>query len=215
MGLSMAGLHKQKVDHKPIVYVVDDDPAIRDSMAWWIESHGFQVQAFESAQNYLDHFQPDMTGCLVLDVRMPGMDGLQLQTQLHERGCTLPMIFITGHAEVPIAIAAIRCGGFDFLEKPFDDQVLLQRIKQALALEQQSRHEPDHQQDIMNRIARLTAQEKRIMQRICEGMSNRQIAGELGLSHKTIEVYRTRVMQKMEVTSLPMLVRLLVEHGLG
>lgn len=211
----MTRLQSKKVDHQPIVYVVDDDQAIRDSMSWWIESNGYKVQLFDSAQNFLDHFHADMAGCIVLDVRMPGMDGLQLQAQLQKRGCHLPTIFITGHAEVPIAIAAIRSGGFDFLEKPFDDQVLLERIGQALALEAQARTQPDNQQDVMNRIARLTTQEKRIMQRICEGMSNRQIAEELGLSHKTIEVYRTRVMQKMEVTSLPMLVRLLVEHGLG
>tara|TARA_Y100000589_G_C27074307_1_gene596791 strand:+ start:282 stop:917 length:636 start_codon:yes stop_codon:yes gene_type:complete len=211
----MTRLHEQKVEHKPIVYVVDDDQAVRESMVWWMESHGYHVEVFDSAQTFLDHYHPEMIGCIVLDVRMPGMDGLQLQSQLHDRGCTMPTIFITGHAEVPIAIAAIRCGGFDFLEKPFDDQLLLERVEKALALEAQSRHAPDNQQDIMNRIARLTAQEKRIMQRICDGMSNRQIAEELGLSHKTIEVYRTRVMQKMQVNSLPTLVRLLVENGLG
>lgn len=197
------------------VFVVDDDQAVRDSMSWWIESHGYEVELYDSAQAFLDSFRPDMTGCIILDVRMPGMDGLQLQTLLMERGCTLPTIFVTGHAEVPIAIAAIRCGGFDFLEKPFDDELLLDRIQLALAQEVQARTQPNNHQDIVNRMARLTTQEKRIMQRITHGMSNRQMADELGLSHKTIEVYRTRVMQKMEVSSLPMLVRLLVEYGLG
>ncbi len=206
-------VHQQAI--KPTVFVVDDDAAVRESMAWWIESHGYDVKIFESAQMFLDVYQPHMSGCIVLDVRMPGMDGLQLQNLLHERGCTLPTIFVTGHAEVPIAIAAIRSGGFDFLEKPFDDDVLLERIEQALALEAQSRDDPNRHQDVFNRIARLTPQEKRIMQMICQGMTNRQIAHELELSHKTIEVYRTRVMQKMEASSLPTLVRMLVENGLG
>ncbi|MAX24429.1 MAG: DNA-binding response regulator [Phycisphaeraceae bacterium] len=200
---------------KPTVFVVDDDAAVRESMAWLIESHGYEVQIFDSAQTFLDVYQPYMTGCIVLDVRMPGMDGLQLQNLLHERGCTLPTIFVTGHAEVPIAIAAIRSGGFDFLEKPFDDDVMLERIRQALALEAQSRDDPDRHQDVINRITRLTPQEKRIMQMICQGMTNRQIADDLELSHKTIEVYRTRVMQKMQASSLPTLVRMLVENGLG
>jgi FixJ family two-component response regulator len=197
------------------VYIVDDDQAVRESMAWWIESHGYPVVLFDSAQSFLEDFSSDLTGCIVLDVRMPGMDGLQLQKALTERGCTMPTIFITGHAEVPIAIAAIRCGGFDFLEKPFDDKLLLERIKEAMAQEAQSRMAPSDYQEIMHRISRLTAQEKRIMQRITQGMSNRQMAAELGLSHKTIEVYRTRVMQKMQVSSLPTLVRILVENGLA
>ncbi|MFG0248022.1 MAG: response regulator transcription factor [Phycisphaeraceae bacterium JB051] len=200
---------------KPTVFVVDDDAAVRESMAWLIESHGYDVQIFGSAQTFLDVYQPYMVGCIVLDVRMPGMDGLQLQNLLHEQGCVLPTIFVTGHAEVPIAIAAIRSGGFDFLEKPFDDDVLLERIEQALALDAQSRDDPNRHQDLMNRVARLTPQEKRIMQMICQGMTNRQIADDLELSHKTIEVYRTRVMQKMQASSLPTLVRMLVENGLG
>jgi FixJ family two-component response regulator len=200
---------------KATVYIVDDDVAVRSSLTWWIESHGFQVKMFESAQAFLEFYQQDISGCIIMDIRMPGIDGLQLQTILQQRGCTLPTIFVTGHAEVPIAIAAIRSGGFDFLEKPFDDDVLLDRIQQALALDAQARHEPDNHQDVINRISRLTTREKRIMQLICQGLTNRQIADELELSHKTIEVYRTRVMQKMQVNSLPTLVRLLVENGLG
>lgn len=205
----------KKTEKMATVYIIDDDPAVLESLEWLVESHGYCVKVYESASLFLDQYKHEMSGCILLDIRMPVIDGLELQRLLSERGCTLPTIFVTGHAEVPIAIAAIRCGGYDFLEKPIDNKVLMQRIDQAMALDEQSRQAPNEQQEIMNRISRLALQERRIMQRATQGMSNQQMADELGLSPKTIEVYRTRVMQKMQVNSLPMLVRLLVENGLA
>ena len=199
---------------QPTVYIIDDDQAVRDSLSWLIESHGYSAKVYDSAQTYLDQYHHTMTGCILLDIRMPEMDGLELQQLLAKRGCTLPIIFMTGHAEVPVAVAAIRFGGFEFLEKPFENKIMLGHIRAAMALEEQSRKAPNDHQDFLNRIRRLTQQEKRIMQRITQGLTNKQVAEELGLSHKTVEVYRTRVMQKMQASSLPMLVRLLVENGL-
>ena len=205
----------KNTDKVATVYIIDDDPDVLESLEWLIESHGYHVKVYESASLFLDHYKHEMSGCILLDIRMPEIDGLELQRLLSERGCNLPTIFVTGHAEVPIAIAAIRCGGYEFLEKPINNEVLMARIDEAMTLNEQSRQSPNEQQEIMNRIARLTAQEKRIMQRVTQGISNRQMAQELGLSPKTVEVYRTRVMQKMNASSLPMLVRLLVENGLA
>ena len=197
------------------ISVIDDDRAILDSLAWLLESQGYSVKVYDSASAYLESYHDAMTGCILLDIQMPVMNGLELQKALIERDCTLPIIFLSGQSEVPVVGVAIRYGGFEFFEKPFDEDLLLDRIRDAVAIEQQSRNSPSDRQGIIRRIKRLTKQEKCIMQQVALGSTSKQIAQELGLSHKTVEVYRSRVMQKMCVSSLPVLVRLLIENGLG
>lgn len=198
----------------PTVFVVDDDQAVRDSLAWLIESNDMQVRTFPSAKHFISDFRPNAAGCLVLDIRMPGQDGLALQDHLNELGVDIPIIFITGHADVPIAIHAIRAGGFEFLEKPFDDQVLLDRIREALAEDHQRRVRNGNRNRILARSRLLTPRERQVMDDVVAGHSNREIAEKLELSPKTVEVYRARVMQKMEATSLPALVQMCIAGGL-
>lgn len=195
---------------KPTVFVVDDDQAVRDSLAWLIESNDMQVRTFPSAGHFIADFRPNAAGCLVLDIRMPGQDGLALQDHLNELGIDIPIIFITGHADVPIAIHAIRSGGFEFLEKPFDDQVLLDRIREALAEDRQRRIRNTRRSSIVARARLLTRRERQVMDEVVAGHSNREIAQKLELSPKTVEVYRARVMQKMEAASLPALVQMCI-----
>jgi len=202
------------MEQETTVFVVDDDQAVRNSLRWLIETNGLRAHEFDSAGAFLSSYDPNTPGCLILDIRMPGMDGLELQDHLNSQGINIPTIFVTGHADVPMAIRAIKSGGFDFLEKPFDDQVLMTRIQQAIKDDSQRRREPDVQHIVLQRVNKLTQRERQVMDRVAAGMSNKQIAEDLGLSPKTIEVYRARVMHKMEADNLASLVRMLVRAGL-
>lgn len=196
------------------VWVLDDDRAVRDSFCWLIAQAGLRAQAFARPQDLLAQEPPVVPCCLLLDVRMPEMDGLEVQRRLHEAGWTAPIIFVTGHGDVPMAIQALKGGGFDFVEKPLDDELLLQRIRQALQEDQRQRQDPFNRQTVVQRVSQLTPREREVMDAVVAGNSNRQIAVDLGLSPKTIEVYRARVMQKMRADSLPALVRMLVRASL-
>jgi RNA polymerase sigma factor (sigma-70 family) len=195
-------------DAAPIVFVVDDDPAMRESMRWLIESIGLTVQTHATAREFLDRYDPESVGCLVLDVRMPGLSGLDLQDELAARGCVLPIIMITGYAEVPMAVRAMKAGAIDFIEKPFSDQDLLDRVRYAIDLSQQVRAEKNERAEIYSRVARLTPREREVCDRVIAGMSNKLIANELGLSTKTVEVHRARLMEKLQASTLADLVRL-------
>lgn len=190
------------------VFVVDDDPAMRESLRWLIESIGLKVQTHATAKEFLDRYDPASVGCLVLDVRMPGLSGLDLQDELGKLGSPLPIIMITGYAEVPMAVRAMKGGAIDFIEKPFSDQDLLDRVRFAIDLSKQVRAESDERAEIYARVARLTPRELEVRDRVITGMSNKVIAKELGLSTKTVEVHRARLMEKLQASTLADLVRL-------
>ena len=181
----------------PIVYIVDDDPAMRSSLRWLIESVGLTVRTCASAQEFLRTYQGD-PGCLVLDVRMPGMSGLDLQAELAARRIEIPVLIITGYAEVALAVRAMKGGAFDFIEKPFSDQALLDRIRAAVALDEESRRHRAARQEVAARLRLLTARERDVLTRVVTGKSNKVIAAELQLSTKTVEVHRSHVMEKLK-----------------
>jgi FixJ family two-component response regulator len=192
----------------PTVYVVDDDPAMRSSLRWLIESVGLAVCTCGSAREFLATYRDVGPGCLVLDVRMPGMSGLDLQTELTRQRIEIPILIITGYAEVPLAVRAMKAGAFDFIEKPFSDQTLLDRIRAAVALDEITRRRRSAREQVQARMRLLTQRERDVMERVISGKSNKVIAGDLELSMKTVEVHRAHVMDKLEATSLADLIRL-------
>ena len=198
------------MDSSKTVFVVDDDDAVRDALAMLIRSVGLKVETFGSAADFLAAYDPEKRGCLVLDIRMPGMSGLELQERLLSLQAVLPVIFVTGHGDVPMAVRAMGRGAFDFLLKPFNDQDLLDRIHQALDVENARRRELELRRGVEEHIARLTPREKEVMELVVEGLTNKAIAGELGLSQRTVEIHRAKVMEKMEAPSLAHLVRMVL-----
>ena len=190
------------------VYVIDDDSAMRESLEFLVSSVGMQVHSFPSASDFLDRVDPHASGCIVLDVRMPGMSGRDLQEQLGQNRFAMPVIIVTGHADVPMAVRALKAGAYDFIEKPFNDQVLLDCIQRALEEESQSKVRLDRQREIDARIATLTPRERQVMEMVVSGMANKQVAAELGLSEKTIEVHRKHVMEKMGAGNVADLIRM-------
>jgi FixJ family two-component response regulator len=191
-----------------LVYIVDDDSAVRDSLAMLLKSVGIKNQTFESALAFLEAFDPDRIGCLVADIRMPVMSGLQLQKELNARKVGIPIIFITGHGDVPMAVDAMKDGAVDFLTKPFRDQDLLARIRSALSSAELA-FEAEHKlREVREHFESLTPREKEVMELVVKGSANKVIAMDLGVSQRTVELHRARVMQKMAVRSLAELVRL-------
>ena len=198
------------------VFVVDDDQAIRHSLKWLIESVGLRVHTFASAEEFLHAYYPGQSGCLLLDVRMPGMSGLELQAHLARQESRLPIIMITGHGDVPMAVKAMQAGAVDFIQKPFNDEVLLDSIRRALDLSGKQREERMRQAELVTRLAELTPREHEVMEMVAGGKSNREIATLLGVSAKTVEAHRARVMDKMHADSLADLVRMvLIANGLS
>lgn len=192
------------------VFVVDDDEAMRNSLKWLLESEGCTVETFASASQFLDDYYPGRAGCLLLDVRMPGMSGLELQEYLHGEQIRIPVIIITGHGDVPMAVRAMKAGALDFIEKPFDDEKLLAGIRRALETDLERRTQQATRADLAIRMAQLTPREREVMLMVTDGKSNKEIAGELGVSAKTVEAHRARVMEKMEARSLAELVRMVL-----
>ena len=184
------------------IFVVDDDKRVRDSLRWLIESVSLPVETYGSAEEFLDAYAPHRHGCLILDIRMPKISGLQLQDILAARGIRLPIIMVTGHGDVPTAVRAVQKGAVDFLEKPFNDQVLLDRIHAGLEDDARRQQEEETQREILKRFHSLTAREREVLERVVGGMPNKRIAGELGISVKTVEVHRARAMEKMGAKSL-------------
>ena len=190
------------------VYVVDDDQAVRDSLRWLIESVGLKVKTFSNGQELLDNFNDSEISCLVLDVRMPGISGLDLQQRLKNQNSKVPVIIVTGHADVPMAIQAMKAGAFDFIEKPYSDQLLLERIQCAIEQDDCFKKQQTINDDINHRIDSLTPRENEVMALVVTGHSNKSIAKELGVSIKTVEVHRGNLMSKMKAKSLSELVRI-------
>ena len=190
-----------------IVHIVDDDEALRDSLAWMLEANGYAVATHESGEAFLAACTPDMIGCIVLDVRMPGMSGLELFEELGRRRYGLPVVFITGHGDVPMAVSALKKGAVDFIEKPFSEADMLRLIEQCLTLERGNRDKRLQEADTVRRLEHLTQREREVLGLIIVGKLNKQIADVLGISIKTVEVHRARVMEKMGVNSLAELVQ--------
>jgi FixJ family two-component response regulator len=193
---------------QPTVFIVDDDQAVRDSLRWVIESAGFTVKAYPSAESFLQGLEPDQPGCLVLDVRMPEMDGLQLQKSLLAENHLLPIIFVSAHGSVPDAVGALREGAIDFLTKPFDNEVLLERIQSSIELDRKRREARQQQESIGARMAKLTLRERQVLELIVMGKPNKIVAAELGISTKTVEIHRSRVMEKLAARNLAELIHL-------
>lgn len=199
------------------VFVVEDDEAVRDSLALLLKSEGLSVHAYKTGTAFLEHWTPDMAGCVVLDIRMPGLDGMAVHKALNERRSLLPVIFVTGHGDVPLAVEAMREGAFDFIEKPYREGALLEKVRTALDQEAEQRKVLGQQQLIINRIRSMTPREREIMDRMIAGQANKVIAIELEISQRTVEIHRSRVMHKMGTHSLAQLVRmyLAVKDKLG
>jgi RNA polymerase sigma factor (sigma-70 family) len=193
---------------KSTVYIVDDDQAIRHAMELLMRSVGLDYEIFHSADDFLESHTNERAGCLVLDIRMPGMGGLELQEKLNQTGSTLPIIFITGHGDVPMAVEAMQKGAVDFIQKPFRDQELLDRIGEALKTDQERRSEREEKAEVRERIGKLTNRERQVLDLVVTGKPNKVIAYELGVSQRTVEIHRARVMEKMEAKSLADLVRM-------
>jgi len=195
-------------ERAPTVFVVDDEAVMRDSLRYLIESTGLRVETYADAATFLATIRPDMPGCVILDVRMPGMSGLDLQTELTRRGIDLPAIVVTGHAEVPMAVQAVKAGAIDFIEKPFSDQLLLDRVRQGIELDGRSREARVRRAEANRRLGLLTHREREVLDHVVAGMANKEIAAALQLSPKTVEVHRAHVMEKMKASSVAELVRL-------
>jgi len=198
-------------ERAPTVFVVDDDEAVRSSLRLLFKSVGLPMQPFPSAQDFLAAYDATHPGCLVLDIRMPGMSGLELQEHLNMAGAIIPVIFITGHGDVPMAVQAMRHGAFDFLQKPFRDQDLIDRVQRAFDKDKTNRLDLGKRDHIRQRFESLTAREKEVLRLVTGGKANKVIAGDLGVSHRTVEIHRARVMEKMEAHSLAQLVRMVME----
>jgi len=192
----------------PTVFVVDDDEAMRNSLRWLIESVGLAVECHDSAESFLDSYYPGRSGCLLLDVRMPGMSGLELQEYLHRNEINIPVIIITGHGDVPMSVRAMKEGAIDFIEKPFNDELLLDAIRNALAVNEKQREKQALRAELVARLATLTPREHEVMEMVTAGRSNKEIASALGVSAKTVEAHRAKVMDKMQASSLAELVRM-------
>ena len=192
----------------PTVYIVDDDPMIRYAMQALMESVDLRYEIFASADEFLENESQHRAGCLVLDIRMPGLGGLELQDVLLARGSTLPVIFITGHGDVPMAVEAMQKGAVDFILKPFRDQELLDRVRAALMTDKQRRAELEQHASFEQRLDKLTKREREVFDLVVTGKPNKVIAFELGVSQRTVEIHRARVMEKMQARSLADLVRM-------
>jgi len=198
-------------DEENTVFVVDDDPAVGDSIRLLLRSVGLPSTIFLSANEFLDAYDPERAGCLVLDVRMPGMSGLDLQARLQEMESTLPIIFVTAHGDVPMAVNAVKAGAVDFIQKPFRDQELLDKIQEALETDARIRAQRMDLVEIRGRLEALTPRETEVLGLVVEGQANKNIARTLGISQRTVEIHRARVMEKMQVRSVSKLVQLVIK----
>jgi len=185
---------------QPQVLIVDDDGAVRDAISLWLTCNGYHSRCFEHAEDFINHYSSDWQGCIIADIRMPGMNGLELQSHLNHLGCVLPLVFITGHGTVPMAVEAMRHGALDYLRKPVDEQQLLRLVEQAFALDQGRVNQTQ-------RLASLTPRERQVAQLVVDGLANKVIAANLSISQRTVEVHRSNVMTKLAVKALPELVK--------
>jgi len=195
------------------VFVVDDDRAVRDSLALLVQSVGLEVETFAGAREFLDAYRPDRPGCLITDIRMPGMSGLDLQERLTEDGYHIPVIVLTGFGDVPAAVRALKGGAVDFVEKPFNPQALLDLVQQAIARDTELREQAAREADVAERVALLTPREQEVMALVVAGKANKVVAIDLAISERTVELHRGRIMKKMQARSLAELMRIVLPPG--
>ncbi len=192
------------------VFIIDDDREVREALQLLMESVGLQVELFDSANTFMEQFDASRPGCIILDVRMPGMSGLELQSQLLEQPLCPPIIIFTGHGDVPMAVRAVQAGAVDFIEKPFNDQALLDSVHRALEQDARQRGQASHIAEIKQRVDRLTPREREVLHLVVQGLRNKLIATELSVSQSTVEAHRAKVMEKMEAKSLSDLMRMML-----
>ncbi len=198
---------------EPLITIVDDDEPVRDSLSLFLSLNGYRTQIFASGEDCLAAWQPEWRGCLLLDLRMTGMDGLALQRALAERGSTLPIIFLTGHGNLHHARTALRDGALDFLTKPYSEESLLHAVEEALAQDRRQHAQQSRVENLNTRLERLSVRERQVLDGVLDGKPNRVMAAELGISPRTVEVFKARMMEKMRARNVPELVRLWVEAG--
>lgn len=197
------------------IFIVDDDEAVRDSLRWLLEANGYRVKSFSGAEEFLHAYDPDQVGVLIVDVRMPGMSGLELQEVLIAREAPLPIVFITGHGDVPMAVSTMKKGAVDFLEKPFNEAELRQIVARMLEDANERVSQARAKRDQQAVLSRLTAREQQVLERIVAGRLNKQIAGDLNISIKTVEAHRANIMEKLEVTTVADLMKIALTHPEG
>jgi two-component system response regulator FixJ len=193
------------------VFIVDDDTGVRSSIRVLLKSVGLGSTPLASAQEFLKSFDPNQPGCLILDIRMPGMSGMELQQELNLRGAIIPVIFITGHGDIPMAVEAMQHGAFDFLQKPFRDQDLIDRVQRAMARDRENRSALQEHGRIQARLESLTPREREVLNLMTQGKQNKVMASDLGLSQRTVEIHRAHVMEKMGANSVAQLVRMVLD----
>ena len=197
-----------------VVYVVDDDQRMLDSTVWLLESVGLKARPFTSGREFLDAGPNDAHACVLLDVRMPGLGGLAVQEEMRRRGIELPVIFVSGHADVPIVIRAFKAGAVDFIEKPYNEQLLLDSVQQALSSRERQQASRSGQGELAQRLAALTPRERDVFLPLVRGYTSREVAEQLNISVKTVDLYRARVMKRMQAGTLPDLVGMAIAAGL-
>ena len=197
----------QQQQQESIVFIIDDDEAVRDSLKMLLNSVSQKVQVFASPAEFLEAYDENRPGCILLDIRMPGMSGLELQSRLNNMHCILPIIFITGHGDIPMAVQAIKDGAMNFIQKPFRDQELLDYVNDALSLDARQRARLLEHKEILRRLSTLTEREREVLHHVVEGKANKVIAADINLSQRTVEIHRSHVMKKMATKSLAHLVR--------
>lgn len=195
----------------PAAYIVDDDSAIRHSLSLWLGMRGIRCQAYESAESFLDVVQPDWRGCVLVDLQLEGIDGLQLQAKLAERNVNMPVVFVTGHGDVAAARDALKAGALDFIEKPVDNDRLVELVGLAMASDAERAERQAQAAVLAGRLQRLTQREREVMEQVVAGRHNREIAADLGISPRTVEVYKSRLMDKLDVRRVADLVKLALE----
>lgn len=196
--------------HTPVVFVVDDDDAVRTSLRWLLESVGHPVEVFRNGREFLDSHDPEQPGCLLLDIRMPQMGGFELQEVLRATSPELPILFLSGHGTIPMSVRAMRAGAFDFIEKPFSDQALLDRVQDAVNLAAELHRQQRHARLMKSQLATLSPREREVLDLLIDGLSSREIGEELGISKKTVEVHRCRVREKLGIDTVAELVRMMI-----
>ncbi len=198
----------QSRESDAVVAVVDDDPSVREGLSSLIRSAGLQVETFASAQEFLARAGAEAPSCLVLDLQLPGLSGLDLQKRMAEVGLEIPIVFLTGHGNIPASVQAMKAGAVEFLTKPFDEQDLLQAIQEAIERDRRTRQQHAEMRELQNRYESLTAREQEVMQQVVSGLLNKQVAAELNITEYTVKIHRGRVMRKMHAESLADLVRM-------
>ena len=200
---------------EPVVFIVDDDDAVRQFICGLLASVHLKAEAFSCAQQFLDAYDANRPGCLLLDIRMPGMSGLELQQELRSRGIDVPIVVLTGHANVQVAVRAMQMGAVDFIEKPFNNELLLARVQKAVAASLRAHGERTARRRIEARLASLTPRERQVLDRVVVGEKNKLIANQLNISEKTVELHRANLMEKMKAGSLAQLIRMMVGPSTG